>query len=73
MTTNQFWLDVRQGLLMIVAAIERELHIEPKTAELRKEAKALKAEKARWSTDGIGNRYPENQAAIDEMLMKRQP
>ena len=47
MTTNQFWLDVRQGLLMIVAAIERELHIEPKTAELRKERKAQRAEKER--------------------------
>ena len=44
MTTNQFWLDVRQGLLMIVAAIERELHIEPKTAELRKDMKRERRE-----------------------------
>ena len=43
----QFWLDVRQGLLMIVAAIERELKIEPKTAELRKQVKAARAQKER--------------------------
>ena len=47
----QFWLDVRQGLLMIVAAIERELRIEPKTADLRRE---LKAQRARKDAGGDG-------------------
>ena len=40
MFTKQFWLDVRQALLMIVAAIEREMGIEPRTSELRREKKA---------------------------------
>ena len=47
MSREQFWLDVRQGLLMIVAAIERELKMEPKTAELRKALKAAKAKNER--------------------------
>jgi len=39
---KQFWLDIRQALLMMVAAIERELNVTPRTAELRKELKAKK-------------------------------
>ncbi len=46
MNRDQFWLDVRQGLLMIVAAIERELKME-QTADLRKALKAERAEKER--------------------------
>ena len=46
MTHDQFWLDIRQGLLMIVAAIERELKME-QTADLRKALKAAKAERER--------------------------
>jgi hypothetical protein len=33
------WLAVRQALLMIVDAIERELGIAPRTAELRRQTK----------------------------------
>ena len=36
MSDNDFWLAVRQALLMIVDAIERRFCIEPRTAELRK-------------------------------------
>ena len=41
MTRPQFWLDVRQGLLMIVAAIERDKGL-ALTSELRKELKAVR-------------------------------
>jgi len=34
--TREFWLAIRQALLMIVDALERELGLEPRTAELRK-------------------------------------
>jgi hypothetical protein len=34
-----FWLQIRQALLMAVDAIERALGLEPRTSELRKEAK----------------------------------
>ena len=34
-----FLLAFRQGLLMIVDAIERELGMQPRTAQLRKELK----------------------------------
>jgi len=37
--TREFWLAIRQALLMIVDALERELQLEPRTAELRKERK----------------------------------
>ena len=43
---SQFWLDVRQGLLMIVAAIERDEGIRPQTSDLRREVKGLKRELA---------------------------
>lgn len=34
--SREFWLAVRQALLMLVDALERELGICPRTAELRK-------------------------------------
>jgi hypothetical protein len=34
-----FWMAVRQAVLMFLDALERWLTIEPRTAELRKEAK----------------------------------
>jgi len=34
-----FWLQLRQALLMMVDAIERMIDIQPRTSELRKEAK----------------------------------
>ena len=34
--TREFWLAIRQALLMVVDALERELGICPRTAELRK-------------------------------------
>jgi hypothetical protein len=43
--SRQLWIDIRQGLLMIVAAIERELGLEPKTAELRKALKEARKDK----------------------------
>lgn len=36
---REFWLAVRQALLMVVDALERELGILPRTAELRKQGK----------------------------------
>jgi hypothetical protein len=42
MTTDEertFWLQMRQSLSTQVDAIERLLHISPRTAELRKERK----------------------------------
>ena len=43
-TTDQFSLDIRQALLAMVAAIEREKDISPATAELRREVKRLEQE-----------------------------
>ena len=43
--SRTLWIDIRQGLLMIVAAIERELKMEPKTADLRRELKEVKKER----------------------------
>lgn len=37
--TPDFMMTLRQALLLIVDAIERELKISPRTAELRKDAK----------------------------------
>lgn len=34
---RDFWIAVRQALLMVVDAIERELSITPRTAELRRQ------------------------------------
>jgi len=36
MMSREFWVMVRQALLMVVDALERELGICPRTAELRK-------------------------------------
>ena len=36
---KDLWMAVRQALLMIVDAIERELQITPRTSTLRKETK----------------------------------
>lgn len=36
---REFWVAVRQALLMLVDALERELGISPRTAELRKQNK----------------------------------
>ena len=34
--SRQFWMSLRQALLMIVHGLEEELGIEPRTSELRK-------------------------------------
>ena len=34
--SKDFWMAVRQAILMFLDALERELRIEPRTAELRK-------------------------------------
>ena len=38
--SRTFWMNFRQGLLLIVDAVERELCISPRTSQLRKEKKA---------------------------------
>ena len=37
--TREFWMAVRQAVLMFLDALERELSIEPRTAELRRMVK----------------------------------
>jgi len=37
--TREFWMAVRQAVLMFLDALERELGIEPRTAELRRMVK----------------------------------
>jgi hypothetical protein len=37
--SREFWMSFRQALLMFLDALERELKIEPRTAELRKAAR----------------------------------
>ena len=37
MTDREFWMMVRQALLMLLDALERRLEISPRTAELRKQ------------------------------------
>jgi len=34
--SRQFWMSLRQALLMVVHGLEEELGIEPRTSELRK-------------------------------------
>ena len=34
--SRQFWMSIRQALLMIVHGLEEELDITPRTSELRK-------------------------------------
>lgn len=36
---REFWMTIRQALLMVVAAIESACDVQPRTDELRKEAK----------------------------------
>jgi len=33
---REFWMLIRQGLLLIIDALERKLGISPRTSELRK-------------------------------------
>ena len=40
--SREFWLAIRQALLMVVDALERELGL-PRTAELRKEKRQPEA------------------------------
>ena len=39
MTDRDFWLAIRQAMLMALDALERWLGLEPRTAELRKQAR----------------------------------
>jgi len=39
MTDYEFWLILRQALLLMVDAIERKFDIRPRTCELRKDQK----------------------------------
>ncbi len=36
MSDSEFWMAVRQALLMIIDAIERKFAVSPRTSELRK-------------------------------------
>ncbi len=36
MSDNEFWMAIRQALLMIIDAIERKFAVSPRTSELRK-------------------------------------
>jgi hypothetical protein len=38
--SREFWMAVRQAVLMFLDALERELGLTPRTAELRREKKA---------------------------------
>lgn len=37
--SREFWIAFRQAMLMLLDALERELQISPRTAELRRDAK----------------------------------
>lgn len=37
--SDEFWMTIRQALLLIVDAIERMLKIEPRTAQLRQDTR----------------------------------
>lgn len=39
MNDRDFWMAVRQALLMLIDAIERWQALEPRTAELRRDAR----------------------------------
>ena len=45
--SRQFWMSLRQALLMIVHGLEEELSIEPRTSELRKWWKEQRRERGR--------------------------
>ncbi len=36
MSDSEFWMAIRQALLMIIDAIERKFAVSPRTSELRK-------------------------------------
>ena len=38
-TDRQFWMQIRQALLMLVDAVERQHKISPRTSDLRRERK----------------------------------
>ena len=42
--SREFWMAVRQAVLMFLDALERELGLMPRTAELRREKKAERRE-----------------------------
>jgi hypothetical protein len=42
--SRDFWMAVRQAVLMFLDALERELGLTPRTAELRKERKRERRE-----------------------------
>ncbi len=44
--SRQFWMAVRQALLSIVEALEKELDISPTTAEIRRAFKSNKEQGA---------------------------
>lgn len=52
--SREFWIAFRQAILMMLDAIERELHIKPRTAEIRREYKTPKTE-----LDGLREVHPE--------------
>ena len=58
--SRNFWMAFRQALLMMLDALERELQISPRTAELRKQSKESKI----LSTD-----YQPERSAMDGDLM----
>ena len=41
MTDREFWLAIRQAILMLLDALERRWEITPRTAELRKARKRI--------------------------------
>ena len=44
--SRQFWMSIRQALLMVVHGLEEELDIQPRTSELRKWWKQEKRQSA---------------------------
>lgn len=44
MSEREFWLTIRQGLLLVVDAIERKLEMNLRTADLRKVVKLQRKE-----------------------------
>lgn len=53
--SREFWIAFRQGLLMMLDAIERELRIKPRTAEMRKRIRVPQRE-----LDGLRVIHPES-------------
>lgn len=42
--SREFWIAFRQAILMLLDALERELQIKPRTAELRRTDKETRKE-----------------------------